>query len=295
LFLARRAGRHNEDEIARKDVRIGDTVIVQRAGDVIPQIVEVLSEKRTGDEQAFQALKACPACGSLAIREEGEVVRRCTGGLICPAQVVERLKHFVSRLAFDIDGLGSKIVELFWEKELIKTPADIFRLKEINESLTPPLQEWEGWGDQSVQKLFASIQDKQSIRFNRFIYALGIRQIGEVTAKRLAIHYTDLETLSNAMIAAQDRDGEAYQNLINIEDIGPAVADDFLMWKYSPMTLRNNLIRLSVVKSLFSQEAWKKSRAVKPKPKPKALVRKCRVQCQRKPIMLLLVQTQAQS
>jgi len=209
-------------------VRIGDTVIVQRAGDVIPQIVEVLSEKRTGDEQAFQALKTCPACGSLAIREEGEVVRRCTGGLICPAQVVERLKHFVSRLAFDIDGLGSKIVEQFWEEGLIKTPADIFRLKEINESLTPPLQEWEGWGDQSVQKLFASIQDKQSIRFNRFIYALGIRQIGEATAKRLAIHYSDLETLSNAMIAAQDRDGEAYQNLINIEDIGPAVADDLI-------------------------------------------------------------------
>jgi DNA ligase (NAD+) len=219
---------HNEDEIERKDVRIGDHVVVQRAGDVIPQIVEVLKDKRTGKEKKFKYPDKCPECGSLAIREEGEVAKRCTGGLICPAQAKERLKHFVSRLAFDIEGLGEKIIEEFWEKELIKSPADIFRLEKKSKTLEPPLEEWEGWGEKSVEKLFTSIENRKAISLDRFIYALGIRQIGEATAKKLAVNYTSIENLRSEMKKAQKRESENFQNLVSIEDIGPSVADDLL-------------------------------------------------------------------
>lgn len=221
---------HNEDEIRRKDIRIGDTVVIQRAGDVIPQVVEVVQDKRPKDSQEYEFKDECPICHSLAIREEGEAVRRCTGGLICDAQAVERLKHFVSRLAFDIEGLGSKIIELFWEKEIIKSPADIFRLRQKNEEgeISPPLQEWEGWGEKSANNLFAAIEERQTIELNRFIYALGIRQIGEATAKRLASNYTSFENLRAAMMDAQDRGSESFDYLISIDDIGPAVADDLL-------------------------------------------------------------------
>ncbi|GJL86099.1 MAG: DNA ligase [Micavibrio sp.] len=219
---------HNEDEIERKGVRIGDHVVIQRAGDVIPQVVKVLEEKRTGKEKEFVYPECCPACDSLAIREDGDVVRRCTGGLICPAQAVERLKHFVSRLAFDIEGLGSKIVEQFYAEGLIKSPADIFKLEEINKTLDKPIREREGWGELSEKNLFDSINERRKILFNRFIYALGIRQIGEATAKRLAATYGSLDTLKKAMEAAQERESESYADLLAIEDIGPAVADDLL-------------------------------------------------------------------
>lgn len=217
---------HNEDEIARKDVKIGDHVVIQRAGDVIPQVVKVLTEKRTGQEQDFVFPDHCPACSSLAIREEGEAVRRCTGGLICPAQAVERLKHFVSRQAFDIEGMGDKVIALFWEKGLLHSPADIFRLAEKNESLDTPLQQWEGWGEKSAAKLFAAIEEKRDISLDRFIYALGIRQVGQATAKRLAASYGTIEAWEKEMIAAADHDSDAYRDLLSIEDIGPAVADD---------------------------------------------------------------------
>ncbi len=209
---------HNKDEIERKGVKIGDTVVIQRAGDVIPQVVKVLEEKRTGAEQDFEFPDTCPACGSAAIREGDDVVTRCTGGLICPAQAVERLKHFVSRLAFDIEGLGSKIIEQFYEEALIKSPADIFRLAERNKTLEVPIREREGWGELSEKNLFAAIDARRTIAFNRFIYALGIRQVGEATAKRLAGVYGDLAHLKQA-----ERD-----DLLAIEDIGPAVADDIL-------------------------------------------------------------------
>ena len=218
---------HNEDEIKRKDIRIGDTVVIQRAGDVIPQVVKVLTEKREGNPPAYEFPGHCPACGSLAIREGDDVVRRCTGGLICPAQAVERLKHFVSRLAFDIDGLGAKIIEQFWEDGLIKSPADIFTLEERNKSSLTPIRAREGWGDLSEKNLFKSINERREIPFNRFIYALGIRQVGEATAKRLA-GYGTLENLKEAMIKAQDRESEAYRDLLAIEDIGPGVADDVI-------------------------------------------------------------------
>ncbi len=219
---------HNADEVKRKDVRITDHVVIQRAGDVIPQVVSVLMNKREQGATEFKFPTHCPVCDSLAIREGEDVITRCTGGLICGAQAVERLKHFVSRLAFDIDGLGAKIIELFWERGLIKTPADIFRLEETTISLTPPLKEWEGWGELSVKNLFSSINDRRNIALNRFIYALGIRQVGEATAKRLAGVYGTIETLKSAMAAAQDRESEAFQDLIAIEDIGPGVTDDLL-------------------------------------------------------------------
>lgn len=219
---------HNKDEIERLGVRVGDMVVIQRAGDVIPQVVEVLTDKRNGQEREFEFPCQCPACGSQAIREEGDVVIRCSGGLICPAQAVERLKHFVSRLAFDIEGLGSKIIEQFYEDGLIKSPADIFTLEERNKGTLTPIRAREGWGDTSEKNLFASINEKRKIELNRFIYALGIRQIGEATAKRLAAHYSSIDQLTQAMQNAQGGDGEAYEDLISIEDIGPAVANDLI-------------------------------------------------------------------
>ena len=219
---------HNADEIERKDVRIGDHVVIQRAGDVIPQVVSVVMDKRKKDAKVFEFPHKCPVCQSQAIREEGEVAWRCTGGLVCDAQAVERLKHFVSRLAFDIDGLGAKIIEQFWQDGLIKTPADIFKLQERDKKSLTPIRARKDWGEVSARNLFNSIDEKRSIEFNRFIYALGIRQIGEATAKRLAASYGDLENLKNSIQDAEDKEGSAYQDLINIEDIGPSTADDLI-------------------------------------------------------------------
>ncbi|MCB1563148.1 MAG: NAD-dependent DNA ligase LigA [Alphaproteobacteria bacterium] len=219
---------HNEDEIARKDIREGDTVVIQRAGDVIPQVVEVLLDKRPADSKPFPYPDHCPVCGSLAIREEGDAIRRCTGGLVCRAQAVERLKHFVSRLAFDIEGLGAKIIEQFYEEELIRSPVDIFTLEARNDTLEPPIREKEGWGELSEKNLFAAINARREMALNRFIYALGIRHIGEATAKRLAATYGSFEALEEVMGKTQDREGAAYGELLNIEDIGPAAADELV-------------------------------------------------------------------
>jgi len=219
---------HNEDEIARKDIRTGDMVVVQRAGDVIPQVVRVLTEKRKGDESVFDSLETCPECGAKAVRGEGEAVRRCTGGMTCPKQAVERLKHFVSRLAFDIDGLGNKIIESFWVDKLIQNPADIFTLEERGESFQTPIREREGWGDLSEKNLFESINNRRTVQLNRFIYALGIRQIGEATAKRLAATYGTIEILQEAMAVAREEGSDAHIDLLSIEDIGPAAARDLI-------------------------------------------------------------------
>ena len=219
---------HNEDEINRKDVRIGDHVVIQRAGDVIPQVVEVVLDKRDKNSEPYEFPTQCPICSSPAHREEGEVAWRCTGGLICDAQAVERLKHFVSRLAFDIDGLGSKIIEQFWQDRLIKNPADIFRLEENDKGSLTPIRAREGWGDLSAKNLFQAINDKREIELNRFIYALGIRQIGEASAKRLAGFYGSFTMLQEAMRAAQDKASAAYEDLLSIDDIGPLMADDLI-------------------------------------------------------------------
>ena len=225
---------HNADEIERKDVRIGDHVVIQRAGDVIPQVVEVLLDKRKGNLPKYKFPDKCPVCGSQAIREEGEVIARCTGGLICAAQAVDRLKHFVSRLAFDIEGLGDKIIQEFWDEKIVRTPGDIFRLAQANDKLEVPLQEREGWGEKSVDKLFKAIEARRTIGFERFIYALGIRQVGEATAKKLAANYATLDDLRTAMKKAGVEDSDARQDLLNIEDIGPSVADDIVAFFNEP-------------------------------------------------------------
>ncbi|MGH1403656.1 MAG: NAD-dependent DNA ligase LigA [Alphaproteobacteria bacterium] len=220
---------HNEDEIRRKDIRVGDYVVIQRAGDVIPQVVKVVLEKRgkTASPE-FEYPNTCPECGAQAMREEGEAIRRCSGGLTCPKQAIERLKHFVSRLAFDMDGLGDKIIQSFWDDGLIKSPADIFELEDRNKGSLTPIRAREGWGDLSEKNLFQSINNRRSIELNRFIYALGIRQIGEATAKRLAATYGDFQSFQDAMIVAQDKGSEYFTDLIAIEDIGPAAAQDLI-------------------------------------------------------------------
>ncbi len=222
---------HNEDEIERKDVRIGDTVIVQRAGDVIPQILGAVQDKRPKGAKRFKFPDVCPACGSHAVREVDEktgkrdAVRRCTGGLICPAQRVERLKHFVSRNAFDIEGLGEKRIQELYDDGTIQSPPQIFTLAEKDKAAEGKLAEREGWGALSAQKLFAAIEDRRNVKLDRFIYALGIRHVGEITARLLARNYGTAENFLKSMLAAgQERDGEAFAELDNIEGIGPAVA-----------------------------------------------------------------------
>jgi DNA ligase (NAD+) len=223
---------HNEDEIARKDIRIGDTVIVQRAGDVIPQIVEVVLSKRPGNTRAFEFPRSCPVCGAHAVREknpktgEKDKVRRCTGGLTCPAQIKERLSHFVSRKAFDIEGLGEKQVAAFLEWGLVKNPAELFTLENRDRTQgLSKLKNREGWGEKSVSNLFAAIDERRSITLDRFIYALGIRHIGETTAKLLARNYGRFERFHEAMKLAVDEEGEAWQELVNIDGIGGVVAN----------------------------------------------------------------------
>jgi DNA ligase (NAD+) len=221
---------HNEDEIARKDVRIGDTVRIQRAGDVIPQVLGVVLEKRPSDSRPYEFPKVCPVCGSHAVREvnprsgKEDVVRRCTGGLICAAQRVERLKHFASRLAFDIEGLGDKQIELFYERGWIKEPADIFTLAKRNRGIK--LEEEEGFGELSVRNLFAAVEARRDVPLNRLIFALGIRHVGETNAKLLARHYGSIEALRSGVAAAADgHESEAYQELNAVEGIGDVVAD----------------------------------------------------------------------
>jgi DNA ligase (NAD+) len=217
---------HNEDEIGRKDVRAGDTVVVQRAGDVIPQILSVALEKRPKDSKPYVFPETCPVCGSAALREidektgEKDVVRRCTGTLICPAQAVEGLKHFVSRNAFDIEGLGEKLIELFFTEGLIRTPADIFTLQARDGQGRPPLRDWEGFGETSARNLFKAIEARRTVPLNRFLYALGVRHIGETNARRLARHFGDWDSL-RAAAGAED----AAEEISAIGGIGPVVAE----------------------------------------------------------------------
>lgn len=217
---------HNEDEIARKDVREGDTVVIQRAGDVIPQVVEVDTSKRPKNSRAYTFPDHCPVCGSSAVREEGEVARRCTGGLMCEAQLVERLRHFVSRGAMDIEGLGEKQITAFWQDGLIKNAADIFHLSKKAEIIA----EREGWGEKSVENLKEAIEKSRDVPLRKFIYALGIRHVGEITAKLLAQNYGSYENWIAAM-EQLPKGGEAAEQLDNIDGIGSvmieALADFF--------------------------------------------------------------------
>ncbi|MDP9127503.1 MAG: NAD-dependent DNA ligase LigA [Pseudomonadota bacterium] len=219
-----RATLHNEDEINRKDIREGDIVHLQRAGDVIPQVTGVDLKRRAKSSLPFIFPDHCPECGSKAVREEGAVARRCTGGLICPAQAVERLRHFTSRTALNIEGLGDQRIHELWKDNVIRTPADIFRLHVHVEKL----RDREGWGKKSVDKLMAAIEARRHVPLEKFIFALGIRQVGEVTARLLAKHYRSLERWAGAMQAARLQDSEAWRDLVGIEQIGPLVARDIV-------------------------------------------------------------------
>jgi len=231
--LVTRASLHNEDEIARKDIRVGDTVVVQRAGDVIPQIVSVVLERRPKDARPFVVPDHCPVCGSLALRVEGEAVRRCTGGLTCPAQAVERLIHFVSRPAFDIEGLGGKTIVEFYADGLIRGPADIFRLPEREEEIA----EREGWGKTSARNLSRAIAARRRIPLARFIYALGIRRIGESNARLLARHYGSYAKWRAEMLAATRPESDARGVLDSISGIGPAIATELADFFAEPRNL----------------------------------------------------------
>jgi DNA ligase (NAD+) len=220
--VVQRATLHNEDEIQRKDVRIGDTVVVQRAGDVIPQIVSVVLDRRPENAEPYHFPDHCPICNSLAVREPGQVARRCTGGLICAAQAVERLRHFVSRDCFDIEGLGEKHITAFWQDGLIRQPGDIFRLN------PEVLAKREGWGEVSAGKLIAAIDERRRLSLDRFINALGIPQIGQATARLLARHYHSLAAWRREMEEAADPESEAWAGLIDIHGIGAEMAADIV-------------------------------------------------------------------
>jgi len=257
---------HNEDYVAGigqdgepirdgKDLRVGDTVTIQRAGDVIPQIVDVDLDLRPADAVPFVFPETCPRCGSHAVRETNpltgkrDAVRRCTGGLVCPAQAVQQLKHFVSRLAFDIEGLGAKQVEAFHADGLIETPADIFTLEERDAEALKKLKDREGFGATSVRNLFAAIEARREIDLHRFIFALGIRHVGEGTAKLLARNYGSykaLETAIDAIIA--DPEGEAWQTLIDIDGLGQTVANalvEFFREEHNREVLRRLLEKVT--------------------------------------------------
>jgi DNA ligase (NAD+) len=239
--VVQNASLHNEDYIkgigndgepirGGNDIRIGDHVIVQRAGDVIPQIVDVLLDKRPKNARPYKFPTVCPYCGSHAVRElnprsgREDSVRRCTGGLICPAQAVERLRHFVGRDGFDIEGLGEKQVQAFYDEGIIMQPADIFTLETRNKKLK--LEDREGYGETSIRNLFAAINARRTIPLNRLVYSLGIRHVGETNARLLARHYGTLEAfIAGVKEAGTGDDTEAFQELTTIGGIGEVVGE----------------------------------------------------------------------
>ena len=242
---------HNEDYILGigstgepiregRDLRVGDTVTIYRAGDVIPKIRDVDISKRASDSVPFVFPTKCPKCDSDAVREKNEKtgkldsVRRCSGGLICPAQAMEGLKHFVSRNAFDIDGFGEKQAEAFYEWGLIANVADIFTLEERDQGSLQRLKNRDGFGDLSASNLFAAINDRRKIDLPRVIYALGIRHIGEGNGKLLARHYQTIEAFIAAMDAASNRESEDWEELVNIDGIGETAAQAVVQFFAEP-------------------------------------------------------------
>lgn len=222
--IVARATLHNQDEIARKDIRPGDLVQIQRAGDVIPQVIAIVPEADRERQPPFAMPRHCPACGATVERIPGEAVIRCTGGLTCPAQVVERLIHFVSRTAFDIDGLGEKSITEFHEAGLIRAPGDIFRL----DAYEAAIARREGWGPTSARKLIEAIERRKIISLPRFIFALGIRRVGENNARLLARHYGSFATWRIRMEAARLVGSEERQELGEITGIGAAIAEEIV-------------------------------------------------------------------
>ena len=215
---------HNEDEIFRKDIRVGDTIKIQRAGDVIPQILGVNLQKRPQNSKMYSPPQLCPSCNNKTIKPSDEAIRRCMAGVSCPAQSIEKLKHFVSKNAFNIDGLGDKLIELLFNEKIISDFNDIFLIEQHKDYLIGR----EGLGPLSVSKLLKSINSKRRIKLDKFIYALGIRQIGETNSKLLALNYSTFDNLCNEMVKAEDQSSEAFQKLVSIDQIGEKVANDLV-------------------------------------------------------------------
>ncbi len=232
---------HNEDEIKRLDVRLGDTVEIQRAGDVIPQVLRVLDADRTGRPDPFTLPKSCPVCGADAVREVDEkgnrdVVRRCTNGLQCPAQAIESLKHFVSRRAYDIDGMGAKQIEAFYHKKLVLEPAHIFTLEARNGEIK--LETWEGWGEQSAANLFAAINARREIEFVRFLYGFGIRHVGHGNSNLIAKHYLSFGKFLKVVQKMTRGDDDSLAELLSIDGVGEACANALVGFFKSPQNMQ---------------------------------------------------------
>ena len=247
---------HNQDYIegrdnsgkeirAGKDIRINDWVEVYRAGDVIPKISDVDLTRRLEDSTAYRFPSSCPECGSEAVRDEGDAVIRCTGGINCCAQAIEKLKHFVSRKAFDIEGLGGKQIELFFVDETlsVKEPADIFTLELRDQNNLTKLKERPGFGKKSATNLFDAIKKKKTIELSRFIFSLGIRHVGENVAKLLARHFLTWSKFVQAMSIAQNSESQEYLDLVAIDGIGIAVVNS-LVSAFGVGKERNNIDRL---------------------------------------------------
>ena len=246
--LVQHATLHNADEIVRKDIREGDTVVVQRAGDVIPQIVRVVKEKRPVNSHPFEFPKICPVCGAHAAKEGDDAVTFCTGGLTCPAQAMERLKHFVSKDAFDIQGLGDKNIEQFYTLGWIKNPVEIFTLSENYEL---QLLSLEGWGQRSAMNLLDAIEKAKTISLARFIYALGIPEIGEATAKLLASHFGSWQTFAEISMSPL-----ALEKLTEIDGIGTTMAQDIMDFFAEE---HNQILLAELLNILTVQEAPKQT------------------------------------
>ncbi|WP_417261031.1 NAD-dependent DNA ligase LigA [Celeribacter sp.] len=246
---------HNEDYIkgldskgeeirSGKDIRVGDWVQVYRAGDVIPKVADVDLSKRAADSIPYVFPTTCPECGSEAIREEGDAVRRCSGGLICPAQAVEKLKHLVSRGAFDIEGLGSKQVEQFYKDGWVKEPADIFDLKEnYGPGKLQQLKNREGWGEKSALNLFDAIDARRDIPLAKLIFGLGIRHVGDSSANLLATHYGTWEAFETATASMTIGAGEAWNDLLSIDGVGEVMATS-LVTAFHQEAERESIARL---------------------------------------------------
>ena len=227
---------HNEDEISRKDIRIGDIVKIQRAGDVIPQVTEVIKAKRQNNSKVYVPPNFCPSCGGKTYKPKNEAIRRCLSGVNCPSQTVEKLKHFVSKNAFNIEGLGDKLIVMLFKEKIINDFSDIFKIYKHKELL----EKREGLGKLSVSNLLNSIESKKRISLDKLIYALGIKQIGENNAKLLALNYNSFENFCSEMEKANDKLSDSFQKLVSIDQIGENIAEDIILF----FNTSSNLIML---------------------------------------------------
>ena len=220
------ASLHNEDEIIKKDIRIGDTVIIERAGDVIPHVIEVIKNLRPKDSKKFLFPSFCPTCQSPVMRNKGDVIIRCTGGFKCSAQAIERLKHFISRDALNIEGLGDKQIKMFYESGLLNNIADIFDLNKFKNKLS----QTKGYGEKSLKKLFESIENSKYTDLDKVIFGLGIRHVGKTTARILAINFDSLELLMKAFLSANDINSTHYEDILEIDHLGKISINEIIKY-----------------------------------------------------------------